>query len=282
MSSSMKNIYFNDLTLDAIDNQVKGQRLLQSFLSDVWKPIQTQTKLKHICCNDREKIRNLCLQQKNGILTQMFYAVFIGPYIQEDFEKSSDEERFLGSCFTISVGEQELSCQDLGCAVMKDSVSVGLPSAPFWEKMEYEIIETSNSDKKIHKILCLTQRPHTTDQRFTSWREKFFDSEPEKTQLSPEQKEIKLRDDHGKDILDSFAQKIIHSPYIIKIVNSLPFAPSQKQFIVPRQSFENGLIRICLHWTDQGLGMVLQTTARNKVQAEKIARELADLYDQKN
>ena len=78
-----------------------------------------------------------------------------------------------------------------------------------------------------------------------------------------------------------FSLKILRSPYVICIANSLPFRRHQKVFINMNQNFENGQIEICLHWTPQRLGMVLQTTAKNKYQALKIAEYLTKFYDQK-
>ncbi|MFB2898400.1 hypothetical protein ACE1CI_36250 [Aerosakkonemataceae cyanobacterium BLCC-F50] len=51
-----------------------------------------------------------------------------------------------------------------------------------------------------------------------------------KDDSDPEKKSISIRDDHGKDILQSFAKKICRSPYVKKVVNSLPFNPKHKKF----------------------------------------------------
>ena len=81
------------------------------------------------------------------------------------------------------------------------------------------------------------------------------------------------------EYLEIQAYRICHSSYVIKVVNFLPFQPKQKVFINMNQSFENGLVEICLHWTPQGLGSILQTTATNKYQAIKIANSVNKSYN---
>lgn len=274
------NIYFNDLTLVAIDNANVGEPIYSRFLHQVLKQVLEQTRLKHICCNDREKIKEKCLKAKNGILAQSFYTYFRAPYVESDFAGTAEEERFSASNFYIMKGDAFVECIDLGSAIMKNSVALGLFSEPFWESLSHTVRERDGQNELTHEVLCLTQEGHLRLPQFRDWLEKTFDSEPEEDFSDPNGKPIKLRDDHGKDKLLDFARKICRSAYVKGVVNSLPFKPKQNVFINMNQSFEGGLIEICLHWTPQGLGMVLQTTAGNRYQAIKIAESLTDAYDQ--
>jgi len=86
-------------------------------------------------------------------------------------------------------------------------------------------------------------------------------------------KSIKLRDDHGKDTLQVFAEKIRVSPYVKKIINSLPFNPKQ---VNPIHNVKpNGVVEFVLTWTDAGLGLCIQTTGRNMAETNTIALHLA-------
>lgn len=89
-------------------------------------------------------------------------------------------------------------------------------------------------------------------------------------------KKISLRDDHGKDLLQDFANQIVKSPYICEVVNSLPFNPHERNFI--KKVRENGLIEIVLPWTDKGLGMVVKTTGRNLRETTEIARIIRETF----
>ena len=73
----------------------------------------------------------------------------------------------------------------------------------------------------------------------------------------------------GKDELKKFAKKIVYSPYIVEIVNSLPFNPKQKDII--RKYYPDGKIEIVLTRTDAGYGIVVQTTGRNLRETKAIS-----------
>lgn len=274
------NIYFNDLTLDAVDNANTGEALFSCFKEHVLKPVLQKTSLTHICCNELKKIKDKCLVRKNGLLVQTFHTFFRAPYVDNDFSEPAEVDQYSSSDFFLEKDSKKIKCHDLGCAVIKSTITLGLPSEPFWNDLVHDVLEENSELTKKHRVLCLTIENHVLDPIFVDWVDKNFFSEPEKTLLSDEEKEVHLRDDHGKDKLEGFSKKVLHSQYVIKIVNSLPFHPNQKIFIDPNQSFESGLIEICLHWTPQGLGMVLQTTAKNKYQAQKIAEMLTEKYDQ--
>lgn len=88
----------------------------------------------------------------------------------------------------------------------------------------------------------------------------------------PERKQISLRDDHGKDILQAFAEKVCRYPYVKKVINSLPFNPRQTNPI--RRTYPNGVVEFVLTWTDAGLGLCIQTTGRNLAEVNSIALHL--------
>ncbi|MCC5634621.1 putative CRISPR-associated protein [Nostoc sp. CHAB 5844] len=88
----------------------------------------------------------------------------------------------------------------------------------------------------------------------------------------PDEKPINIRDDHGKDILLEFAKRICRSPYVKKIVNSLPWNPGMINSI--RRTKANGLVEFVLVWTDQGLGLCIETTGRNLAETNTIAQYL--------
>lgn len=97
-----------------------------------------------------------------------------------------------------------------------------------------------------------------------------------KTDISPNQKPIHIRDDHGKDILSAFAKKLVQSSYITKIINSLPFNPYQNYPL--RTCKENGIIELVLTDTDKGLGLCVQTTGRDIKETSAIAIHLVDKF----
>ena len=89
----------------------------------------------------------------------------------------------------------------------------------------------------------------------------------------PKKKSINIRDDYGKDVLQEFAKKIRRSPYVKKIINSLPWNPNQTHPI--RKTKPDGTVEFVLTWTEKRLGLCLQTTGRNLAETNTISLHLA-------
>lgn len=104
------------------------------------------------------------------------------------------------------------------------------------------------------------------------------DEEPEliETELQAKDKRISLRQDHGIDVLTEFSKRLIRCPYVIGVVNSLPFNPSERKFI--RKIRDDGLIEIVLPWTDQKYGIVVKTTGRNIRETKRIGEIIDETY----
>lgn len=94
--------------------------------------------------------------------------------------------------------------------------------------------------------------------------------------INPADKQIKLRDDHGKDLLEAFARRINCSKYVVGVVNSLPFNPHRRRFIL--NCGPDGVVNIVLPWTDEGLGLAVKTTGRNIRETEEIAKLIEKEY----
>ena len=276
------NIYFNELTLNPIQNPAVAKHFLTDFFKNVLPSIQQRTGIKHICCNDKELFKAKCtLGKANSMFNQMFYSTFHSPYVDSDIDGSPEENRYQKSEFVIYKDGKEIKCHDLGCAVLKKTITVGFPSEPFWQQLKYQISERADTQEYIHDVLCITMNQHISNIDFVDWVNATLFSEPKKVDIEPQKKKISLRDDHGYDILMKFAQKVRKSPYVLEIINSLSFCGQQKTFIDCHQSFENGLIEIRLHWCDKGFGLMVKTTGENKYQTKKIAEILTNEFDQR-
>lgn len=171
-------------------------------------------------------------------------------------------------------------CQGLSAAHKYDTLSVGFSEAPPWRKNTIFITKANEETQTTESVGvnnvfsadCFKQ------QEISAFIEKISTVVLIDSPLQPGKKEIRLRDDHGKDILMAFAKRIINSPYVVGIVNSLPWNNKTTNFI--RRVRPNGEIEVVLHWTDKGLGMVIQTTGRNLRETEEIARLLEEKYAQ--
>ncbi|MDR2441738.1 MAG: hypothetical protein LBE12_20450 [Planctomycetaceae bacterium] len=204
---------------------------------------------------------------------QLFLSLYCYPYI--DDENNNDD--VLVSSFYLEKNKESILIQGLGLVHYFDTVGIGFLSEPYWDNILFSIEKiTDNKTEKV-SVLCLSKPEHVNGVSFQKWLEKQLPVEIQSCNINVSQKKIHLRDDHGKDVLQIFAEKIIQSDYVCSVINSLPFNPNCKKFI--KNVYHNGKIEIVLTKTDRGLGVIVQTTGRNKQETEKIAEILKKEYD---
>ena len=192
-------------------------------------------------------------------LLQFVYSFFHAPYEDSDNVKRESEEYL--SHKWVNDGR---SCFGLAMCSILDTISISLDS-----KMWPEAITIYRDDEKIdvRNTACLKHIDYHRD-----WLESLKDIELVTTDIEWDKKGIHLRDDHGKDILEAFARKIVKSPYVISVINSLEFHRHYKKLIYDIEP--SGIVDLVLYWTDPGFGIAVQTTGRNLRETEKIARIL--------
>lgn len=206
-------------------------------------------------------------------------------WLQEDPEKRNLLYFFISffhapyeSCSNIDDSQEEYYSHDWSCngtncfglamSYLLDSISLSFDSNTWKE------IVRINKDTDIIEVRNISEGSHVDF--YKHWFGEQKNVELVLTTVSPNEKRIKLRDDHGQDILKEFSKRLIKSPYVIEIINSLPFNNKEKRFI--HQIKENGIIECVLCWTDAGYGLVIRTTGRNKKETEKIAEILKEEY----
>ena len=69
---------------------------------------------------------------------------------------------------------------------------------------------------------------------------------------------------------------MIRCPYVVSVINSLPFNSHERRFI--KKIRGEGLIEIVLPWTDKGYGVVVQTTGRTMKETELIGKIIMEKY----
>ena len=197
----------------------------------------------------------------------LFYSVKAQPFIDPYDEHTTD--KFIEGYFYYNENDEEYLVEGLAVAYLTNTLSISFDSHEKWNRSKIDLKYITDSTQQI-EVNHFSKEEHLVSH--SSWFEALFTTEIIETNVIIEEKQINLRDDHGKDFLLKFCEKIIRSPYVINIVNSLPFNPKTKNFI--KFYNENGLIEIVLTRTDKGLGVVVQTTGRNKTETRLIAEIL--------
>lgn len=173
---------------------------------------------------------------------------------------------------------ERAECLGLAAAHIYDSLAISFQGSSIWESNIIAITKVNDQNLLADKVDvtnvfsgdCFSTK--TVSLFIERIREVVLVSSP----LQPAKKAIDLRSDHGKDVLNAFARRIIDSPYVHGIINSLPWNRRNSNFI--RRVYPNGLIELVLYRTDKGFGMVIQTTGRNQRETEEIARLLEEEY----
>lgn len=212
--------------------------------------------------------------EKNKIL-----SVIKRPFIRETLVDKNDElNRFYFENNEINV--PETYCSGLTTAYITDGLCASLLTHLFWSETAIPFKEILNDQLETQNV---TARNISKIEDFNQpILKEFIENSSEinliETDIHPNDKTINLRDDHGKEILKSFAKRLNKSKYVICTINSLPFNPRVVKLV--KRIYNNGQIELVLHWEDNGIGIIIQTTGRNYNETKLIAEIISDEFNQ--
>ncbi len=109
----------------------------------------------------------------------------------------------------------------------------------------------------------------------------FTPAKPPTSEIKPEEKLLDTGKHHGQDELEKVGKKLRRSPYVVAIPGSAEWDNSSSAFAHPKRIYENKgtwFIKVVLYRTKAGYSLLVQTTARNRYEAEYIATVLEKLY----
>ena len=196
-----------------------------------------------------------------------FRSRFRGPYIPDAREDLVD--RYAEETYRLAEPEaQEFGIDletmipdGLSSAAVAASPALSANGAALWRKPVLSVRRIS--DDRIVQIANIAVQEHY------ELHEKFFDAELLETGTPTADKKISLPDHHGQEVLLRFSQKLIRSPYVVGVINSIDMNSAERRFV--RRIREDGLIELRLTRTERGLGLVVQTTGRTQAETTKIA-----------
>ncbi len=203
----------------------------------------------------------LNIADTNKNIKRYLYGIFEPHFERGD---NSDKEYLMHSWLCDGI-----PCQGFAYAYLNETMTVSLDTDR-WRYCEIDIFKDETIE---HITNVFNGRNEKAESFFASHRPVSL----VRTKLSPVEKEIKLRDDHGKDKLLAFSKKLLRCEYVTGIVNSLPFeSHSVGRFI--RRCYPDGKVDITFPSSDMGIGVSVQTTGRNIRETEKIATILKEEY----
>ena len=279
------DLIFNEISANYLANSEHDAKKWMQDLSDVCqkakengfsnlrveRKFETYSLKKGYTIVDWLNDRSVSHIQKSSFLS---YKRF--PCIEEVDE--SAETTFIEKSYSLHEADElrfnGKETEGLAVAYIYDTIAVSFPVNEVWQKVYIKLIERDNEIEREVKVRHVSLLEHfEAHQNFIAAQKEIVLPE---TELSPSEKIIHLRDDHGQDILNEFAKRLLNSCYVVKVINSLPFNQKCTNFI--RKIHPDGKIEIVLIWTTQGYGLIIQTTGRNDRETEKIAQILAENY----
>jgi hypothetical protein len=206
------------------------------------------------------------------VFKDLLLSIVRQPYIDD-----SDiviQERFISS-YAFLNDEKLSEVEGLAIAYLYQTIAISLYSSDDWRVHEISLkFSEFGFEDQVVKVNHASQSDNFEHHK--DWIASRIGIKLSVTAFPVIEKEISLRDDHGKNVLLSFSKKLVRSPYVNKVINSLPFNPHDNDFI--KRCYEDGKIELVLVRSDQGLGIIVQTTGRNLAETNAIAAILCEEF----
>lgn len=208
-----------------------------------------------------EQLKNLGNAARNA--SSFLFSFLQQPYESDDV--NDEQDQYLDHQWSL----QGKDCYGLALAAIMESMALSLVN----EVWDQAIISIRKDEEEIQaRNLFGTE----TFEIHRSWLERNEPIELATCVMSPVEKNVKVREDHGQDELLRFSKRLVNSEYVCEIINSLEFHEKERHFI--HKIKDKGIIEIVLPWTKHGYGIAVQTTGRNRRETEAIAAILKEKY----
>jgi len=216
----------------------------------------------------------LSTPQKNKIQPLLLRKPFSDEVLEDNL---SETDRYYLEHVELNISEY---CKGLATSYIFGIPSLSICTHEIWDrfKLFFKRFSDDVSQSEVVSVLNVSCSDISLNQELIEYCESNYEPELLHSNLTPDEKPIRLSGDHhGNNKLESFAKRIVLSSYVDGIINNLPFHPYTSRFI--RNVHSNGIVEITMHWEDEGYGMAIQTTGRNQRETEEIAKILRDKFD---
>jgi hypothetical protein len=231
-----------------------------------FKVIRCCKTMDRLFLMDKYSLADFCNQPSTSH-TKELISIILGRFRKCFIDDESEEKRrYRQNCFFVLRDGIKYPVHGLAAAYLYQTIGIGF-SEDSSENLSFPM-EIEGEEKGTVDVISVYKPEHFVDPIFVAWKERSTEVQLQTCDTPPDKKSISLTDDHGKDILDAFARRLVLSPYV-KAINSLPYHSNANKFI--RKIKDTGLIEIVLIKTDQGLSLAVQTTGRNLRETKDIA-----------
>lgn len=255
-------LFFNELSIEGKTSISKDSIL--TFVKVYRALLKYEITTCRIASEDNHKLHQMIQSMPDFLNIRNFYfSFFRSPYESEKVEEEQDEY------FEHEWLYNGKTCIGLPLAVILNVAVLSIYGSDWSDAFVYI---TKDGDADTVRNISIEQHVDIHIPQIQA------NEAPElvESNLQIEDKRISLRDDHGIDILMDFSKRLIRCPYVVGVINSLPFNSHERRFI--KKIREEGLIEIVLPWTDKGYGVVVKTTGRTIKETEMIGKIIMEKY----
>ena len=273
-------LIFNELTChpyakDFTDCYSRVEQFVKTYKASErhgFQRVRFHSAFDQILLEDSYTLNDFVRDRRATMLAITMLSIYRYPFIDDN---TKEEEQYIQNDFSILKNGSKLRVHGLAAAFLYQTIGIGFCSETFWEVLLFSLRVEGDEEKNVG-VLSASKPAHFEEKTFLEWKEQTTEIQLIACDTPVASKPISLRDDHGKDVLQRFAERLRHSPYVVAIVNSLPYNSSEKKFI--RSVRPHGLVEIVLTSTDKGFGLIVKTTGRNLRETTAIAEILAERY----
>ena len=235
-------------------------------------------------------LADLCYENLRGTRETLLITMIRPPFFKEN---TKEEAEYVMNDFKINMPKDilpdgkfgETDCCGLAAAFIYQSISINLKSHDFWHLNKTFRITRKEPFGKIRScnVVSVSCPDDFEGDAYISWQVATMPRNFVDCGIPVSKKKCNLSSNHhGNDELREFArQSLFILPYITEVVTSLGYSPHRSTFVKGLQ-WAPKRIEVVLHWTENGYGMVLQTTARTDIELRQIADELEKKFGNRN
>lgn len=285
-------ICFNELSIEPLckDKAEAKQRIakfihvLRELRENIGvKKVRHKEDMTSISLTRDMTLQDYCNMNARDSKAILLMSMFVRP--QVDMNDDVTLESYLDTKTELKQSDgTKKEADGFNAAYCQNTFCVGFLSDDSWNKDLYDITVTSNGKTKDLKWACISSpqiysvEPAQTLRKvaFDSWLQQISPVDLVTSTLKPEEKQIKLRDDHGKDKLCAHAELLCQSPYVEGVLSSLEFQPTAKRYIW--NITDDGIVDIVLWRETVKYSMRVKTTGRNAAETKAIAEILKEKY----
>lgn len=281
MAGFERQIYFNEL---CVNHDVNGEDAAEVFRNHAYtikalnqkgfKGVRYEHGAGVLVFPNGVNIFNLESDPETKPIYQYILTTARKPYIDPD---SDAERQFVESAFEVCVEGEWIEGYGFTAAFLNDSIALSLATHQKWSESVFTVREKEGIKERGGEVINISSPKDVESDRLLEFIDARTPIELVITKTAPEDKPYSVRDDHGQDKLKELWERVRNCEYVESCINSLWFKRHGARFI--DEVFEDGKIHLRLADTEEGFGIVVQTTGRNLRETQEIGRRLKEKYE---